>query len=263
LIANPSLASANSLLSEGQILNVGAINPMFNVVEESEIKELVETNFDTITETDDTKYENQTTVKQEGKKGLNKVTEKVQYKNGVITNLVVTNQQQISKSVPKIVVKGTKKAYSYGGWSYSGSYIPALSNSNFGWPTVSPYIVTSEFKWRWGKHHDGIDISGCGMGSPIFAIAPGKVTQTVSNCPANGTYGSSCGGGYGNVVYIDHGNGMIVKYAHLASVKVSVGQTVSQGQVVGSMGNSGSSTGTHLHFEVRINGTAINPRSLY
>ena len=101
------------------------------------------------------------------------------------------------------------------------------------------------------------------MGSPIFTIAPGKVTQTVSNCPANGTYGSSCGGGYGNVVYIDHGNGMLVKYAHLASVKVSVGQTVSQGQVVGTMGNSGSSTGTHLHFEVRINGVAINPRSLY
>ena len=76
-------------------------------------------------------------------------------------------------------------------------------------------------------------------------------------------YSGGWGGGYGNHVMIDHGNGMMTVYAHLSSVGVSTGQSVSAGQVIGRVGNTGQSTGPHLHFEVRINGVKQNPLNWY
>lgn len=112
------------------------------------------------------------------------------------------------------------------------------------WPVHG--TLTSGFGPRWGRMHEGIDIAG-GSGTPIAAAATGTVIS------------AGWSGGYGQLVVLDHGDGLSTAYAHLSSVAVSAGQTVPQGSVVGGMGTTGSSTGVHLHFEVRVNGAAVNP----
>ncbi|MEZ5144290.1 MAG: peptidoglycan DD-metalloendopeptidase family protein [Acidimicrobiales bacterium] len=108
--------------------------------------------------------------------------------------------------------------------------------------------VTSEYGMRWGRLHAGLDISAP-IGTPIVAAAGGTVIFAGWN-----------GGGYGNLVVIDHGGGLSTAYAHQSRVAASVGQRVSAGQVIGYVGSTGSSTGPHLHFETRENGNAVNPR---
>lgn len=117
----------------------------------------------------------------------------------------------------------------------SGAYI---------WPCSGP--MTSPFGWRWGRMHEGIDI-GCGYGAPAYASAAGTVIV------------AGWMGGYGNLVVIDHGNGVATAYAHNSSISVSVGQAVSQGQVIAAIGSTGNSTGPHSHFEVRVNGAPVDP----
>ena len=138
-----------------------------------------------------------------------------------------------------------------------------MNSGSWGWPTIYPYVITSEFGYRWGRLHAGLDISGCGFGSPIYSIGDGVVIEVTTGCPGQGYYGNPCGGYYGNSAVINHGNGITVYYAHLNTVDVYTGQTVSKGQYIGTMGNSGSSTGTHLHYEVRLNDVPFDPWSLY
>ena len=102
--------------------------------------------------------------------------------------------------------------------------------------------------------HAGVDISGCGHGSPIFAVQSGYVYDVETNPRKNS----------GLAIYIDHGNGYYTVYMHMSKLLVSVGQTVSRGQQIGLMGNTGYSTGTHLHLGVYqgkpyYGGTALNP----
>lgn len=259
LIVNPEFTSANNLLSVGQTVSIALIDPIFSIVVEKHVVEDMDKPYETVEKDDPSLYVGTTKVQTEGSNGIQRVTSKVKYVNGEARPSYITNTTVITEPTNKVVLKGTKQ-YSSG---YYGGGTPASVSGSWGWPTISPYIVTSEYKYRWGRLHAGIDISGCGFGSPIYSIGSGTVTQVVNDCPGQGYYGSRCGGGYGNVVYINHGNGIVVKYAHLNTVTAKVGQTVSRGQVVGTMGNSGSSTGTHLHFEIQINGNAINPRSLY
>lgn len=260
LIVNPEFTSANNLLSVGQKVNISLIDPMISIVVQKHVVEDLPKAYETITKDDSSMYQGQTKVETEGVDGVQRVTSKVRYVNGQAEPAIITNYTTITDPINKVVLRGTKSLPSS---VYEGGGSPAVTPGIWGWPTVSPYIVTSEFKYRWGRLHAGIDISGCGFGSPIFSIGPGVVTSVTTGCPGQGYLGSGCGGGYGNAVFIDHGNGMVVKYAHLNTVNASVGQTVSRGQVVGTMGNSGSSSGTHLHFEVRVGGTAVNPRTLY
>ncbi len=110
--------------------------------------------------------------------------------------------------------------------------------------------VTSRFGARWGRSHKGIDI-GAPKGTPIKAAASGTVVYA--------QYGY--GGGYGNHVIISHGNGVETLYGHCTSLYVSVGQRVSQGDVIASVGNTGNSQGNHLHLEIRVNGIAQNPQN--
>lgn len=98
-----------------------------------------------------------------------------------------------------------------------------------------------------GAMHNGIDFKGP-YGQPILAAAKGIVTH------------AGWQSGYGKTVEITHGNGLMTRYAHMSRIKVTTGQIVTQGIQVGAMGSTGRSTGTHLHFEVRLNGKAINPR---
>lgn len=107
-------------------------------------------------------------------------------------------------------------------------------------------IVTSKFGIRSGKMHKGIDIAN-NSGSPIYAALDGVVTY------------SGWMEGYGNVVKIDHSNGVETLYAHCKLLRVKVGDTVKQGQLIADMGSTGRSTGPHVHFEVRVNGENQNP----
>ena len=112
------------------------------------------------------------------------------------------------------------------------------------WPVNGP--VTSPYGYRWGRLHAGIDI-GAASGTPIHAAASGTVVLAAWT------------GGYGNYTCIDHGGGLATCYAHQSSYAVSSAAQVSQGQVIGYVGNTGHSFGAHLHFEVRINGGPVDP----
>jgi murein DD-endopeptidase MepM/ murein hydrolase activator NlpD len=118
------------------------------------------------------------------------------------------------------------------------------SSAGLVWPVSGP--VTSPFGYRWGRLHAGIDI-GVPYGTPIHAAASGTVVL------------AGWTGGYGNYTCIDHGGGLATCYAHQSSYAVSGGAAVSQGQVIGYVGNTGHSFGAHLHFEVRINGNPVDP----
>ena len=119
----------------------------------------------------------------------------------------------------------------------------AASAAGMIWPVNG--ILTSGFGYRWGRMHEGIDIA-VAEGTPILASASGTVILAAYS------------GGYGNYTCIDHGGGLSTCYGHQAGFAVSSGSSVSQGQVIGYSGNTGSSTGPHLHFEVRINGAATD-----
>lgn len=125
----------------------------------------------------------------------------------------------------------------------SMSYDSTPSSSGLIWPVGGP--VVSGYGMRWGRMHMGIDI-GAGYGTPIVASASGTVIF------------AGWMGGYGNFVIVDHGGGLSTAYAHQSSIAVG-GGAVSQGQVLGYVGCTGHCFGPHLHFEVRVNGSAVDP----
>lgn len=130
-----------------------------------------------------------------------------------------------------------------GGSGAADSHIPSI------WPTTG--VVTSPYGLRWGgtDFHPGMDIAN-DMGTPIVATADGVVDYAGWNS-----------GGYGNMVDIDHGNGIMTRYGHASQVVVSTGQHVKRGQLIAYMGSTGFSTGPHVHYEVHVNGQRVNPIS--
>jgi len=129
---------------------------------------------------------------------------------------------------------------------YTSYSMPArtASASGFIWPVHG--VVTSTFGWRWGRMHEGIDIA-VASGTPVVSAAAGTVIV------------AGWMGGYGYLVVVDHGNGIATAYGHNTNVTVSAGQTVGQGQLIAYSGNTGNSTGPHVHFEVRVGGAAVDP----
>lgn len=109
-------------------------------------------------------------------------------------------------------------------------------------------IISSRFGPRWGRSHTGIDIAS-NTGTPIYSCSKGTVEFT-------GWYY-----GYGNLVIVNHGNGVKTYYGHCSKIYVSVGDTVTKDTVIAAMGSTGNSTGPHLHLEIRINGTVLNPQN--
>ena len=154
-----------------------------------------------------------------------------------------------------------------GSSSYDPSTVVVPAGGGYVWPTPGFYYLSSQFEeWRGYRNHGAIDIAGGGiMNSPVLAAASGTVISTCSTCTHNwGKYYScGCGGGYGNYVWISHGNGKETIYGHLTSLTVSSGQYVSAGQLIGYVGTTGYSTGPHLHFECRYNGVKYNPMNEY
>lgn len=114
----------------------------------------------------------------------------------------------------------------------------------FEWPTNG--IFTSGFKWRWGRMHQGIDLAD-NTGTPIKAARSGVIEFAGEK------------GDYGNVVFIDHGNNIGTRYGHASKLLVKEGQYVYQGETIALVGNTGRSTGPHVHFEIRIDDKPINP----
>lgn len=165
---------------------------------------------------------------------------------------------------------------------------PPIDNSpfdgKFTWPVPYALNVSSGYGPRWNRNHAGIDIAKSGIANKsVVAAASGTVTVYYSSCTHNhgkvnskgqvysctNSEGKSCGGGYGNYLAIDHGtyNGVSYRtvYAHLApgSITVKSGQKVGKGQQIGRVGTTGRSTGYHLHFELRVNGSPKNPMDYY
>lgn len=125
-------------------------------------------------------------------------------------------------------------------------YRIAAEKLPFGFPVRGSYRSTSGFGPRWGRMHEGHDWAGA-TGTPIHATADGVVVHAGRQ------------GGYGNLIKIKHDFGFETRYAHLSRIRVKVGERVSRGDRIGDMGNTGRSTGTHLHYEIRMGGSAKNP----
>lgn len=131
---------------------------------------------------------------------------------------------------------------------------------NFSWPVPGFFELSSPYGWRFdhSEFHKGIDIAGGGIyGAEIDAADAGTVVFS-GDQEVHGAYG-----GYGNVVVIDHGNGMMTLYGHMSRRAVSTGDSVSKGQAIGYVGASGQATGPHLHFEVRVDGSAVDPMGYF
>ena len=132
-----------------------------------------------------------------------------------------------------------------------------VAAGSYAWPCPSCYIITSNYGYRYlelygyTRLHAGVDI-GAQYGAEVTAAAGGTVSIA--------THGST---GYGNYVMLAHADGSVTLYGHMSSLAVSVGQTVKQGDVIGYVGSTGNSTGPHLHFEVRINGSTTDPMQFF
>ncbi|MDD2489684.1 MAG: peptidoglycan DD-metalloendopeptidase family protein [Bacilli bacterium] len=254
LLVNPDISSENTLLSLGQTVTVGAIDPLFNVVVEEHVVEDKVQQYKTEVVYNPTLAYGRSIVKRKGVNGTERVVQKLKKENGQILNALVINTEVIKPAVDEIIERGTK---------YNIGNVIISSDGKWAWPTKTPYIITSSYSWR--RHpittkrqfHAAIDISGTGQGSPIFAAREGTIFKV--------GYNSSLG----NNIIIKHDNNYYTLYAHLSRTNVKFGAHVSQGQVIGGMGKTGSVTGTHLHFAVWIgepysSGSAhINPMLLY
>ncbi len=181
---------------------------------------------------DNSIYEGKTVVARAGKDGTAKVLARVTKVNGVQTNKQVLESETLAEPISQIEKVGTKERPPTTG---SGSFI----RPSYG-------TLSSRYGQRWGRNHNGIDVAGA-YNSDIKAADGGVVTY------------AGWMSGYGNFVVIDHENGYETGYGHCASLCVTVGSRIAKGDVIAKMGNTGRSTGTHLHFEVKKNGSYMNP----
>lgn len=203
-------------------------------------------NYETKTVQDATKYQGYSTIRTKGVEGQQLVKAEVTLIDGVEQSRTILSTSVTKQPVTKVVVVGAKKVNSSIGAAGDG-----ISTGRFIWPLPSCRMISSSFGYRWGSLHSGIDISGNGVyGKPVIAADGGTVAEVNA---------SGYGGGYGKYIIIDHGGGYRTVYAHLSAVNVKAGMKVSKGQLIGKAGNSGNSYGAHLHFEVRVNGRAVNP----
>lgn len=192
--------------------------------------------FETVTKRTSDHLAGYVKVMSAGVKGTNQKVEQATYVNGILTSRETLSDVVVSTPVNEVVLLGTAKA------SYSSAVQSA--SSGFRWPLSSRGVITAY--WGDGRNHKGIDV-GVPVGTNVYAVKGGVVV------------GNSYSKGYGYSVTIDHGNGVMTRYAHNSYNIVSVGQTVAAGEVIALSGNSGISTGPHLHFEVIINGRQVNP----
>jgi len=179
---------------------------------------------------DDTLPKGTEVVEEEGSDGLICTMTTALYENETIAEMIEKTETKTADPVTKVIRVGT-----------SEEGLP----ESFECPVDG--VLTSPFGERWGKNHNGVDI-GAPEGTPIYAPAAGTVE-----------FAAGDDSGYGNHVTIDHGLGYKTGYAHMAEIYVSKGDTVAAGQIIGTVGSTGRSTGFHLHFEVIKDGEYQNP----
>lgn len=246
---NPTLTD-NTVTYDGQKVITNDINPIINVVQTYNTVKKKSIDYETVEEVDDSLQPWEVEVATEGKAGTREIT----YENKMVNGKLVSTEklsEKVTKAPVNKVIKVGKKVSATG---VSGDFENPTTESNsnaaatasgFIWPGTEN-SVTCSFGCYAG--HTGIDIQSY-FGAPEYAAKAGVVvTSGWSNY------------GYGYYVVIDHGGGIRTLYAHQpAQPPVSVGQYVEQGQVVGYEGQTGHASGEHLHFEIQINGTAVNP----
>lgn len=234
IAANPGFNP--NRLKIGQQLNLVAMKPFMTVVITEEVTQMETIPFTTQYTNTDTMYKGQTSIITAGKNGSKEVVSRVITENGEIVSEVVLSETVISEPVVQTAYKGTKAlVYTAKGRSVT------LQNP------MAVIQVSDKFgASRGNRRHVGIDLRNP-KGTTIMAAADGLVTFA--------GYKSS----FGKLVIIDHGNGMTTKYAHCDQITVNVGDTVSQGQKIATVGRTGNATGNILHYEVLINGKNQNP----
>lgn len=250
------IAFANGMtLSELEALNPGVdsnriyIGQIINVKEEIPFLSVKTVDHVTYTESiacpvveveDSSMYQGQSKVLDAGTPGEQIVTADVSYLNGVEQEREVLSTEVTREATNKVIAVGTKVRPS---WLPTGTYI---------WPVYGN--ITSYFGYRsiFGSYsyHSGLDIA-TSYGTTIKASDGGTVIWSGTGTGSNWSYGK--------YVIIDHGNGVQTYYAHCSSLLVSTGDKVYQGQAIARVGSTGRSTGNHCHFEIKINGTSVNP----
>lgn len=236
LIFNTRYNSRDNLLVPNTEVKISTVDPKIQVV--VEYYEVVdkETAFSIDEKYDENLTQGSVVVTQEGKNGLERVSQNVKSVNGNIAYVDPMGKEVIQNSIPQIISIGTK-------------FIPNIgSTASWEWPTNQGYTFSSYFGYRLsvfgeGNFHSGLDIAGTGYGSPVYAANNG----TIEVLKDLGGYS------YGKHIIINHNNGYYTVYAHLSSFNnnLSVGSTVSRGQIIGYVGSSGWATGPHLHYEIR------------
>lgn len=248
-VSNPQIQLKKQLQEEKQkelnrkiLENVGLVSlaPLTEVNKKADYKPLLEEliNLDKSIVELNKKIESKETSIEDAKKQYNKLEKDFQEK-------YKQQKDRVKKIVDKYIDLTTQK-------ELDNLKKEKMPSDNFIYPSrirsiSSPFGYRSNpFGGKSTEFHNGTDFPGP-QGTPIYAVEDGVVTH------------ASVLGGYGNLIIVKHNNGLETRYAHLSGYKVQVGQRVSQGQTIGLMGTTGRSTGPHLHFEVRVNGIAVNP----
>lgn len=234
-VKEEEILSVNDILkiSEGVTLKIYTSEPAISIKTVEYINQNIEIPFETIEKEDNTVYEGQTRTEVNGVNGIKYLHAYITKVNGVITEENVIESRIIKEPTTQVELIGTKTPPRPIG---TGEFIMPVNGT-----------LTSNYGKRWGRAHAGIDI-GAKTGTPIYAADNGIVLES--------EYQSN---GYGNIVKIDHQNGFITYYAHCSSLYVKAGDVVAKGDKIAAVGNTGRSTGPHLHFEIRKNKEAQNP----
>ena len=237
----------------GEVIKLEVPDPILSIttVTETTYKELIPAKIQYVEFSD--LYKDETKVYREGNDGMKEVTVDVTKVNGKEVSRKMVSEKVLKEAKIKVIAYGTKEkpkvtqSTSSGGASSGGASASVSSSARFMHPLNGRGTISSTYGSRWGTFHYGLDFAAP-AGTPIYASAGGKVIYSGYN-----------NGGYGKLIIIDHGNGYQTYYAHCSSLYVNVGESVSQGQNIAGVGTTGNSTGNHLHFEVRVGGTPVNP----
>ncbi len=225
-------------LKIGQVLKLNSPQPLLSVKMTISAVDKEDIPYQTVYKPNGDAWQGQSKVLAAGAAGTKEVKYEIAQINGVLVDKKVLSETIIAEPVDRVVESGTKTIVASRG---DGSNV---GGGSFAWPIRGK--INSPFGNRSRGFHSGIDIQAS-TGDPIYSAAAGTVVS------------ASYSGGYGNLVTIDHGDGVTTLYAHLSQFNVSVGQTVGSQELVGLAGTTGRSTGPHLHFEVRIGGSPVNP----